>query len=334
MFTPSTRLPHILKIIVVFVFPFAHCLAADNPESMARSLARKVKSAARAEKATCVAWANQAGISEQRSQELLNAFINESDPGMTAGSETANCPIHVFVEKTASKLLLVATLESGTEKFVFITETARGELSADSTMAQAPKLQKELVWQQNGKILDAILLRDTNGGQKTLLILTPELLAIYQQTESSWKLKDTRSLPPPSEPRRLLRGQFIVSGEQPDRVKINLADKSCLVNLGGEAAMACQLRPESWKEGALLSSGCGGDAWWLHADSGDRVEPDRLLLSLAGTPKAKSALDALSLPGPVVAISSGEGPGAGTVVVFNLATGNYEIYRITLACTN
>ena len=46
----------------------------------------------------------------------------------------------------------------------------------------------------------------------------------------------------------------------------------------------------------------------------------------------KQPVAGLATNGPVVSISSGEALRADTVVVFNLSTGNYEVYRVSLAC--
>jgi hypothetical protein len=60
--------------------------------------------------------------------------------------------------------------------------------------------------------------------------------------------------------------------------------------------------------------------------------PDHLELTIPSAQKTEVAVAELPMPGPVLSISSGEGVRADTAVVFNLATGNYEVYRIALAC--
>jgi hypothetical protein len=72
--------------------------------------------------------------------------------------------------------------------------------------------------------------------------------------------------------------------------------------------------------------------WWLYAGGGDSTMADRLQLGNPSQTGAQAALMEIGLPGPVLAISSGEGLRADTAVIFNLATGNYEVYRIALAC--
>ena len=60
--------------------------------------------------------------------------------------------------------------------------------------------------------------------------------------------------------------------------------------------------------------------------------PDRLELVNPALPPAQTPVAELATNGPVLSISSGEALRADTVVVFNLSTGNYEVYRVSLAC--
>ncbi len=84
----------------------------------------------------------------------------------------------------------------------------------------------------------------------------------------------------------------------------------------------------------ILASACGRGVWRLSADPGDWSVPDRLLLRNSLLPNSAPSAAELDLPGPSLSISTGRHMQSDTTVVFNLATGNYEVYRITLACAN
>jgi len=45
-----------------------------------------------------------------------------------------------------------------------------------------------------------------------------------------------------------------------------------------------------------------------------------------------AAVGELGVAGPVISISAGESAGNATVVVRNLSSGTYEVYRVALAC--
>jgi hypothetical protein len=84
-----------------------------------------------------------------------------------------------------------------------------------------------------------------------------------------------------------------------------------------------------------LTSSCDASSWRLIAAASDWTQPDRLLLVNAEM-KREEAVAALDFAGPVRRITGAE-DGASTgngalAVVFNLSSGSYEIYRITMVC--
>ena len=83
-----------------------------------------------------------------------------------------------------------------------------------------------------------------------------------------------------------------------------------------------------------FASTCDRGVWWLRAEPGDWSVPDRLLLRNPSLPNSAPPAAELDLPGPSLSISTGRRMQSDTTVVFNLSTGNYEVYRITLACAN
>jgi hypothetical protein len=64
----------------------------------------------------------------------------------------------------------------------------------------------------------------------------------------------------------------------------------------------------------------------------DWTSEDRLSLHNAGAAKDAAAVAELRVGGPVVSISAAESAGSATVVVRDLGSGNYEVYRVALAC--
>jgi hypothetical protein len=53
-----------------------------------------------------------------------------------------------------------------------------------------------------------------------------------------------------------------------------------------------------------------------------------------GALRESSAAVLSEFPGPIVGINGEQNPSSALVVAQNLRTGNYEIYKITLACGN
>ncbi len=196
-----------------------------------------------------------------------------------------------------------------------------------------PRLKKELLWQQSERILDAILVRGENGTANRLIVLQKDALVVYEKQTGEWKATLTKPLGEASVAQRAPRGEIYFSVEQTDRVKIVFAGRSCQANLGDGSALSCVASSEAARTGMLLVSACDWRVWWLRGDGGDMTMPDHLELAIPSAQKTEAAAVAgLPMAGPVLSISSGEGVEADTAVVFNLATGNYEVYRIALAC--
>jgi hypothetical protein len=77
---------------------------------------------------------------------------------------------------------------------------------------------------------------------------------------------------------------------------------------------------------------CGAETWWLTSDGADWTAEDRLLLSGVGAGKDAVTVAELSVGGPVISISAADSAASATAVVKDLDSGNYEVYRVALAC--
>ena len=228
--------------------------------------------------------------------------------------------------------MIVTASEENGEKQTWIAAVARAEVPAQNDGASAPRLEKELLWEQSERILDALFVRGTAGEADRLAILSKEALSIFQKQNGAWKAAFAKLLGEAATAQRAPRGDLSYSPDQPEKLKIVVGGKSCQTTLTENTAIACTPGAEAPRTGMLLASNCDSRVWWLRADAGDATMPDRLELVMPAAPQAQPAIAELPVPGPVLAISSGEALRADTAVVFNLATGNYEVYRIALAC--
>jgi hypothetical protein len=133
---------------------------------------------------------------------------------------------------------------------------------------------------------------------------------------------------------RAARGEirFSLGTEKPGSVV--LSSESCDAAIGEKIELNCRGASQPWRDGMFLASPCERGVGWLTAEAGDWSVPDRLLLRNPALPKSAPPAAELDLPGPSLSISTGRRMLSDTTVVFNLSTGNYEVYRITLACAN
>ncbi len=306
----------------------------DSPDARVRELARRVAAESPRAKASCVNWSNHEAVSEARSQELKTVFMEElqgkhADSSAQTGS--GNCEVSLYLEKTPTQVVLTARAENG-ERQTWLASISRAGMPADTAGATVPRIEKELLWKQSERILDAILVRGENGATDRLVVLSKDALTVQQKQNGEWKLAYAKPLGDAALVQRAAHGELWFSPEQPEKLKVVTGGKSCQTTLAQNAALSCTQAGEAPRTGMLLASNCDARVWWLRSDGGDMTEADRLELTTAGAQQTSSAVAELPMPGPVLAISSGEALRADSAVVFNLATGNYEVYRISLAC--
>jgi hypothetical protein len=335
--TPARLSP---RIAILCTIQFLFCVAAvhardDSPERYVRELARRVSAELPRNRIGCVNWTNHEAVSEAKSQQWKGLFAEElqSKAGDVAPSSPENCAVNVDLQRTPTQIVLAAEVANGGgEKAHLFAAIPRAGIPAENIGGAMPRMEKELLWQQSERILDAIFVRGENSAGNRLIVLQKDALIIYERLGTEWKAALTKPLGETSVTQRAPRGEIYFSLDQPDRVKIVFAGKSCQAVLRDDSALTCQGSSEAARTGMLLVSSCDSRTWWLRGDGGDMTMPDHLELVQPSTQKTEAAVAELPVPGPVLSISSGEGVRADTAVVFNLATGNYEVYRVALAC--
>lgn len=281
----------------------------------------------------CVNWNNHEAVSEARSQQLKSAFVEELQGKQSdSPATTSNCVVSVYLERTSAQIVVTADVENGGDRRYLFAAIPRAGIPAESASLSTPHLEKEILWQQSERILDALLARGENGASDRLIVLQKDVLNVYEKQTGTWRMLQSKPLGDVTVTQRALRGELSFSLDQPDKLKIVFAGKSCQTTLNDASPLNCLPSTDSARTGMLLASTCDSRVWWLRSDGGDSTMPDRLELVNSSSPQAHEPVAELATPGPVLAISSGEALRGDTAVVFNLATGNYEVYRIALAC--
>ena len=321
-------------MLLFFLSGLAAFARDDSPERHVRELARRVSSEFPRTKMNCVNWNNREAVSEASSQQLKNAFMDELQGKQGDASQTAsNCLVTVFLERTPAEIVLTAEVESGNGQQHLFASISRAGISSDSTASSSPRLDKEILWQQSERVLDAILVRGEAGANDRLILMQKDALVVLEKQDGTWRTLLTKPLGENAATQRAPRGELSFSLDNPNHVKISFAGKSCQATINDMTMLNCQPSSESARTGMLLASSCDSRVWWLRSDGGDLTMPDRLELVNSSAPQSQPPVAELPAPGPILSIASGEALRADTAVVFNLATGNYEIYRIALACS-
>jgi hypothetical protein len=117
------------------------------------------------------------------------------------------------------------------------------------------------------------------------------------------------------------------------QAEVRLAAKSCEFTWTGAGDVKCHnVKQLAWREVTTLTPPCDAGAWRLEADGNDWTTTDLLQAIPANSSQPDTAAAISEFPGPILSINGEQNPSSALVVIRNLRTGNYEVYKITLAC--
>jgi len=332
-----------LALITFFIIAFisARIPIAAQPqpqtlEDCVERLARKVVALPH-ERRMSLVWTNHGALSEQRAENLRVVFVSRLEASQVRLVQGESAPaLHVSIEETPSQIVFTASVPGEGSSNVVIEEVARGFVSSDARPTNAIRLEKELLWQQETRILSAALPASSADGEKRMILLTDDALVVYGEEQGGWTVRITKRLPPgPSQPQRSARGQLLLADGNISQVGVLLPGRHCDTNWSDDSPIACSATNAEIHPGRLLAvPACGAQTWWLRSDGTDWTSEDRLLLRNSAAASNAAPIAELSVPGPVFSIGAGTDVGSATAVVRNVATGNYEVYRLALACAN
>ena len=322
----------VLVLLLVFI---AHSCRADSLEDAARTLARKIAAVPQRESRLFLSWQNHSSIAEEHSEALKVSFTDElRGETLTEKQEAGTNVLQISIEETPAFYVLIASVPTAAGEATRMSRFARAALPSARISGVQHRLLKELIWEQPEPILDAVELAEDSNNPGSLLILNRDNLSLYQRENDLWELRDSKRLHAVEKAARAPRGEIRISVGTPKQDTIVLPDQICDLGVEGKIELNCRVGSQPWREGMSLGSTCDRGLWWLKAQSGDWSAPDRILLRDPSLPKSAPQGSELELPGPSLSISRGRHLVSNTAVVFNLSTGNYEVYRITLACAN
>jgi hypothetical protein len=334
------RIPLLAVACATFLFLFnlvATMPVWGRPDALEDGVERLAKKAAALphEPRMTLVWTNHAALSQQRVERLRATFAAQMEAAQVRFVQGESAPaLRVAIEQTPSQIVFTATVTAAESTSVVIEEVARAAAGIDRSSGNSVRLEKELLCHQETKILSAALLPAGTDSEKRLAVLTEEALLIYGGGPGNWNLENSKVLPGPRQAQRSAHGQLIVAAQPNARVGILLPGRRCEADVTDQSVMACANLAAEWPSGRLLAlPSCGTQAWWLRSDGVDWTEEGRLLLHSAGAGKEAVAAEVV-FAGPVISISAGDHLGSATAVVRDLSSGNYEVYRVALACGN
>ena len=329
-----TRFCHLFGFVLLFL-PVS--LRAESVEDAAHQLAMKVCAAVRKQPVR-VHWQVSADSLSFLSDARKKIFLDQISACGIEPTENLDVPIlSLTFRVTPSKALLIATTQEaagGTQ--IFVVEIPRSSLSFAKGTASAPQLRRELIWRQEKPIQSALEWQHPTTGEWFLFLLSDSLFMRFDFENGVWKWMDSAPFLPVGRSSRVGEASLFYSHAK-ERVELVLRGKVCDIDPTVPFSYTCTGSEVSDRT-TELSSACGESSRYIASGKGDFTQPDQItLVSGSGVGATVSDddnyPDSLDMPGPVLDISVAQDSKSATAVVKNLSTGNYEVYRITAACS-
>ena len=277
-------------------------------------------------------WAD--GEGERWRKILRDAFEKRS---LTLTEDSGAPALDIFAAETPTQVVLTAKMRVLDREEVRIVAVARALLPRGSLPVAPVRLERQMIYESPDRILDAFSFGNgSEGGLAILLYRNFEIVA--RRVDSKGFVKQSVSLNPANlEPSRSPRAEMTPRGNV---VSVGLPGRTCEFSWESPADVKCHAEKPAAAEkpvgrgATLLSSPCDASSWKLLSSGSEPNAREVLQVVPAGELQESSAAVLSEFPGPIVGTNEEQNPSSALVIAQNVRTGNYEIYKITLACAN
>ena len=337
---PKRDCPLLCKFFLLIWFCIAFSALPAHPEptenasldDAVRELAERVASIPNLHGPVRIQFFQDANFASDTGKNWQDTFRQEIEKHRLAISEEPGASLlRVGLSETPTELVLAASARVGEKDEVRLLTLPRSTFRAANLPVAPIRVERQLVYQSSERILDASSpWNGTEEGMALLAYRNAELSAI--RLDAAGQVTQTVSLTAAgARASRDPRGELIVHGN--DAVVL-LAGKSCQFSWTAAAEAKCHSAKPTWRSSTVLTPSCDVGGWKLLADGSDWTTPDVLQVVPDGSLREGSAALLSDFPGPILGINGEQNPASALVVTRNLRTGNYEVYKITLACGN
>jgi hypothetical protein len=310
--------------------------SSDSLEDAARGLAVKICAPPR-EHSVRINWEASPEWPGLLSDSVRRAFLAQlSACGIENTEKLADPLLTITVRMSASKLFLIAEFVNASEsRRIRIVEFPSAGLASSGELTPLIHLRKELLWRQERPIDSALEWSDQSVQGRFLFLLSEGSLVRLRLDGNAWSKVDATQLPVSSQRSRGGLGVFTYD-PQAMKPELLFLGELCQVDAAEHVSFACKASHPGGKI-TRLSPSCGETPQYLWSRGVDNTQRDRVVMSSPQTPtnpysQEELYLRSLEMPGPVLDITVGEGGKAAAAAVKNLATGDYEVYRLTIVC--
>ncbi len=318
----------ILSLLCLFILPRAFPADPNSLDDAVRQLADRIAAIPNVHGPLHLEFHADANIvSDSTWQDTLRQDLEKRRLPVT--DEPRAPLLKIGLAGTPTQVVLTASTRVGDRDDVRIVTFSRAALSAPALAVAPIRVARQLIYESSDRILDASALGNAaEGGLAVLLDRNAEPFAI--RLDSAGVFKQAVSLASAALPvTRDPRGQITDKGAT---AEVLLPGKICEFPWVGGEEPKCRARKVEARSSTVLTSPCDASNWKLEAKGDDWSSPDLLQIAPDSAARAGSAALFNEFPGPILSINGELDPGSALIVVHNLRTGNYEVYKITLLC--
>ena len=265
-------------------------------------------------------------LRDEFERRSLNLTEDPASPGLA-----------VFAAETPAQVVLTAKTRVSDRDEIRIVAVTRALLPPDSLPVAPIRLERQMIYESADRILDASSIGNgVEGGLVLLLYKNFAIVAVRVDSKGIAKQSvplNAANLKPSRDP----RAEMTLEGRV---VSVELPGKSCEfswespTDVKCHAGVAAAADKPAWRGATLLTSPCDGSSWKLLSSGSEPGARGVLQVVPDGALRENGAAVLSEFPGPILGTNGEQNSGSALVVTQNLRTGNYEIYKITLACGN
>lgn len=277
-------------------------------------------------------WHPDGAWPEGESERWMEMIREEFERRALNLTGDANAPVlDVFAADTPTQLVLTARTRVSDRDEVRIVSAARALLPLDAEAVAAIRLERQRIYESPDRMLDAASIEsDTDEGLVLLLYKNLELVAL--RIDRRGVVKQSVSLNAANlKPSRDPHAELVTRGNV---VSVQLSGKACEFSWASPSDLRCRAEKPAWRLETRLTSPCDGRVWKLLRSESEPNAKEVLQIVPDGALRESSAVVLSEFPGPITGLSAESSPESALVIVRNLRTGNYEVYKITLACSS
>lgn len=271
-----------------------------------------------------------ANFAGERANDWQESFRKELESRHLAVSDDpAAALLRIGVAETPTQLVLSASALVAEKEEVRLITFSRASFRVASLPVAPVRLEKQLVYQSAERLLDASSFGNGASAGMMLLAYHHDELAVLR-VDAAGALQQTVPL--------TAAGPLLSRDPQAELVLpaddafVLLPGKTCQFAWAAPAEVKCHAAKAAWRGATVLTPSCDAGGWKLQADGSDWSAPNLLQVIPDNSMQKGSAAILSDFPGPIVSINGEPNPSSALVVTRNLRTGNYEVYKITLAC--